>query len=235
MPTDTQSASPLQSFIDAHRRAGTPDDQIRNQLLQTGWAPDQVNKAMIGEAPTPPTPVENNMTTQTSNAGTPLQVENVQYNMRMKPVQSKVGMYIRIAGVSLWFTVIFVCGFLTSLIDRIAGSTDEIGSGLIFTLSLTIVTVPIFLVAYNKFLGEQKKNPAANDDIFFKQSVRRGLGFGVVFGAIAAVVTLYQFLSTVFLPESDGSYTNAFTALIFTIGLANIVYFYWRLHAQTQR
>jgi len=235
MPSDTNTTSPLQSFIDAHRKAGTPDDQISIQLLQAGWPLDQVSKAMLGDVPTPPAPVQNNMTAQTGNTGTPLQIENVQYNMKMKPVQSKVGLYIKIAGVSLWFTVVFVSGFLASLVQQLGGSDEQLGSLLVLTLSLAIVTIPIFVIAYRKFMAEQKKNPTSADDIFFKQSVRNGLWFSVVLGAIAAVVTLYQFMSSAFLPDSGSTYTGAFSALMFALGFGGMVYFYWRLHAKTQR
>lgn len=225
----------LESFIDSHRKAGTTDEQITVQLLQAGWPLDQVTRALSADAPTPEPSVHNNMTAQTGNAGTPVQIENVQYNMRMKPVESKVGLYIRIAGVGLWFTAFFVAGFFASLIQQLSGTDQQLGQALVFTLSLSVVTIPIFLVAYSKFRAEQKRNPASTDDIFFKQSVRRGLWFNVVIGAIAAIATVYQLLSTMFLPENGTTYASGLSALCFTLGFGGVVYFYWRLHAQTQR
>jgi hypothetical protein len=225
----------LISFIDAHRKAGTTDEQITVQLLQAGWPLDQVTQALAHDAPTPDPAVQNNMSAQTGNAGTPMQVENVSYNMRMKPVQSKVGLYIKFAGVGLWLTAFFVSGFFASLIQQLSGSDQQLGQALVFTLSLSVVTVPIFLIAYSKFRAEMKKNPADIDDIFFKQSVRRGLWFNVVIGAIAAVVTVYQLLSTLFLPDNGTTYASSLSALCFTLGFGGVVYFYWRLHALTRR
>ena len=225
----------LESFIDSHRKAGTTDEQITVQLLQAGWPLGQVTHALTADAPAPQPPVHNNMTAQTSNAGTPLQIENVQYNMRMKPVESKVGLYIRFAGVGLWFTAFFVAGFFASLIQQLSGSDQQLANALVFTLSLSVVTVPIFLVAYSKFRSEQKRNPASIDDIFFKQSVRRGLWFNVVIGAIVAIATVYQILSAAFLPDNGTTYTSGLSTFCFALGAGGVVYFYWRLHAQTQR
>ena len=185
--------------------------------------------------PTVAAALDPNQPAQTSAGGAPMQVENVQYNMRMKPVESKVGLYIKIAGAGLWFTVVFLCIFLATLIQKIAGSSDDMGAALVLTLSLCIVTTPIFIVAYKKFLGERAKNPASADDIFLKKHVRSGLWLSVVLGAITTVITLYQFLSSAFLKNSASSYSDALSVLVFALGFGGIVYFYWQLHSRTQR
>jgi|GEM_PF-2169457 len=232
---NTHQAPNVEQYVEHQRAAGKSDLEIGMQLMQAGWTQEQINQVMLAQVPTPPTPAPYNQSSQTSNNGTPIQVENVQYNMRMKPVESKVGLYIKIAGAGLWFTVFFVCGFLSTLIDRIAGSHNDLGAALVLTLSLAVVTTPIFIIAYKKFHAEQLKNPITNDDIFFKRSVRRNLTWGIVFGAIAAIITLYQFMSAAFLKNSGGSYSSALSALIFALGFGGIVFFYWQLHAKTQR
>lgn len=230
-----QSAPSIHEYVQHQRKAGKTDLDIGMQLMQAGWTQDQINQVLLAGVPAPQAPVAYNQLAQTSNAGTPLQVENVQYNMRMKPVESKVGLYIKIAGAGLWFTVLFLCGFLTTLIHKIAGDGGDLGAALVFTLSLAVVTTPIFILAYRKFRTEQLKNPITSDDIFFKRSVRRSLTWGIIFGAIAAIITLFQFMSALFLKNSGGSYSSALSALVFALGFGGIVYFYWRLHAKTQR
>ena len=78
------------------------------------------------------------------------------------------------------------------------------------------------------------RNPAAHDDIFFKKHVRRSLWSAIVLGALVAVFAIYQFLSLLTL-GSYGSYSEPLSGLVFVIGLGAIVFFYWRLHAKTQR
>ncbi len=242
----------IQDFIAQNRKPETTDQEITDQLLQAGWTQEQINSVITPsatpaatEAPASSVPTTaqpaaapDPQTAQTGNSGTPLQVESVQYNMGMKPVESKVGLYIKIAGAGLWFTVVFVCIFLATLVQRIAGDTNsDLAGALVLTLSLSVVTTPIFIVAYKKFLAENAKNPATQDDIFFKKHVRKNLWTSIVFGAIAAVSTVYQFLSTMFLSSSNNgsSYAGGFSALVFTLGFGGIVYFYWCLHATTRR
>ena len=234
MATADHQAS-VQAYIDHQRKAGLTNEQIGMDLMRSGWSLEHVNAALGTGIPAPATSVSNSMTAQTGNAGMPLQVENVQYNMKMKPVQSKIGLYIKIASTSLWFTVVFVCAFLATVIQKVAGNSGDLGSSFVLTLSLAVVTTPIFLVAYSKFRAEERKNPISRDDIFLKQSVRKGLWGAVVLGAIASVIALYQVLGATFLKESSASYATGFSALVFALGFGSLVYFYWGLHAKTQR
>lgn len=226
----------IQSYVDKHRKSGLSDQDIATNLLKAGWSQAQVDGALGNDVPPPPPPAVTNVTSaQTSSSGTPLQVENVQYNMSIKPVESKVGLYIKIASTGLWLTVIFVCAFLSALISKAGGESSDLGAATVMTLSLSVIAVPIFIIAYKKFLAEQANNPATTDDLFFKKHVRRGLWFSIVLGSLCAFSFLYGLLSTAFLENGDSSYSDAFTALVFALGFGGIVFFYWRLHARTKR
>jgi len=235
MDNQHSQAPDIDSYIASHRQAGTTDEQITIQLLQNGWTLEQVQKALNKDVPAAPSPVTNNFSAQTGNTGTPIQVENVQYNMKMKPVESKVGLYIKVASVGLWFTVLFVASFLSTLVQKIAGNGGDVANELVLTLSLSVVAIPIFLIAYKKFRAELVKNPVTNDDIFFKKIVRLNLWWGIIWGALASVITVYQLLAAAFLRNSSGSYAAAFSALMYALGFGVIIMFYWRLHAKTQR
>lgn len=207
-------------------------DKPQDQVAQVT---EQLTVTTNVNAPASGIPAVNN-TAQTGNVGTPLQVENVQYNMSVKPVESKVGLYMRVLSIAMWFTVIFACSFLSSLVSRIVGDdSSDLGSALVVTLSLLAVSTPIFVVAYRKFKNEERNNPAVIDDLFFKKSVRQNLWVGVVLGAIAAFSFIYTVLSGAFLEDNEADPAGIFSALIFTLGFGSIVWFYWKLHAQTKR
>jgi len=223
-----------QQYIDAQRKAGVSDNAIMAQMIQAGWDHADVSNMLSSDVPQPPVPMPAHNYSQTGNTGVPLQVENVQYNMRVKPVESKIGLYVRLTMLGLWLTVIAVCSFLSGLINAIAYEGSDFGPIAVFAISLAAVSVPVLIIANQKRAKEMARDPRLIDDLFYKRRIRHSLVVAVVISALTAFSLLYQILSKLFL-HGDVSGSSILSTLVFLLGLGCILAFVWKLHAKTQR
>lgn len=229
-------------YIAAQRKAGHNDPAIIETLVQNGWDRNAAAAAVNGgsNVPPPPPPAQPapvNQYSQSGNAGVPLQVENVAYNMRMRPVESKIGLYMRFTNWGLWISVFAVCGFFATIVGRIAGSDSDLGVATALAFSFSAIAVPIFIIANKKRNAELDTNPALIDDIFYKRSIRQGLGWAIGLTAVSTFFMLYGFLSLLFLNKDPDSSDTAtpFQAFIYALGFGAALYFYWLQHARTRR
>lgn len=226
----------LHDFIESQRKAGHNDEAIEQSLMQAGWDRSQVVAALSAGMPVPPRPNVVNQSSQTGNTGTPVQVENVQYSMKVKPVESKIGLYTRLANMSLWFTVVFICIFLVTIVEKISGHGGDITSIAIITFSLSIVTVPIFVISNKKRSKELDTNPELIDDLFFKKSIRNNLYSAIVLTAISVFGTVSTFLFLLFKGSASGrSFSSVINWFIFAGGFGAVMAVLWPLHARTKR
>lgn len=227
----------IEEYIAHKRHAGVPDQQIYTQLVQHGWDPNEVTRLLTDDVPTPPAPAPYHQYAQTGNTGQPIQVENVQYNMTMKPVESKIGLYMRLTMLGLWVSVTAACVFLAQLISKTANSGTDMGMTAVVVISFLAVSLPIFWFANQKRLAAMQKDPRLVDDLFYKKRVRKSLRFAIILTAIAGFISVFTLLSMLFL-KNDNSSTKVqdfFAALVYTAGFGGILAFTWKLHAKTQR
>ena len=237
MPASNEHTPPsIQDYIAAQRDKGISDEHILHQLVQAGWDANEVSQLLAAGVPAPDVPLPPHQYSQTGNTGTPLQVENVQYGMRMRPVESKVGLYLRLTMLGLWVTVFAVCVLLANIIDKVMkDSTADLGSALVVVLSLCAVSVPLFVVANKKRATAIQNDPRLLDDLFFKKQVRKSLNTAVILTAIAGFITILSLLSTLFLKNSGLEIADFLMGLIFSAGFGLVLAFTWQLHAKTQR
>lgn len=227
-------------YIQSELKAGRSQAEVVGALVASGWQQDAAQTVVSQAAgvPMPPSgsaaPAPPNTTSQTGNAGTPLQVENVQYNMTMAPVESRVGFFLKIASVGLWFMAFFVAVTLATLIAKADDSSIEVAGVIVFTVSLSVAALPTFFIANKKMEEEFAKNPAQVDDLFFKKATRSGLYGAVVLTAISVISAVYNLLASAFL-EDGGSVTGFFQAFAFVIGFGAVMAYFWRLHGRTKR
>jgi len=228
-------------FIKKKIKDGMEPSAVVRLLTSSGWQHFSAQKA-VQEAMDVPAPPDNvplapvNETAQTGNTDKPVQVENVQYSMGVKPVESRIGTFLKISAAGLWLTAIFVSWFVASIIGLASdGSTDGLSGQIVFTVSLSAVSVPMFVIADRKVREELLKNQALVDDLFFKKNVRSGLNAAIGLTGVTAFITVFTFLSAAFIADSDVGFINGFQSLIFTVGFAGALYYYWRLHALTKR
>ncbi|MDX1765675.1 MAG: hypothetical protein R3313_01850 [Candidatus Saccharimonadales bacterium] len=238
----SESETEHTKFIKKKFKEGMEPSAVVRLLTSSGWQHYSAQKA-VQEAMDVPAPPDDtslapppNETAQTGNTGTPVQVENVQYNMGVKPVESRIGTFLKISAVGLWLTVIFVSWFVASIIGLASdGSTDGLSGQIVFTVSLSAVSVPTFVIADRKVREELLKNNALVDDLFFKKNVRSGLNAAIGLTGISAFITIFTFLSAAFIADSDVGFLNGFQSLVFTAGFGCALLYYWRLHALTKR
>lgn len=229
----------IDGFIAVQRKTGQADPAIIDILVQNGWDRDAAATAVNGSSHVPPPPAQPvpvNQYSQTGNVGVPLQVENVAYNMKMRPVESKIGLYMRFTNWGLWVSVLAVSGFFATIVSRLAGSESDLGAATVLAFSIAAIAVPIFIVGNKKRVAELNANPALIDDIFHKRSIRHGLGWSIGLTAISAFTMIFGFLSLIFL--NDGSEKDVIVplqAFVYVLGFGSALYFYWRLHARTRR
>src|SRR3990167_10562280 len=226
------------NFIKEQVKTGKSDAEITDLLVNNGWdrstASAEVNK-IIG-IPQPQNPVAANQSAQTGASATPVQVENVQYNMNVKPVESKVGVYVRIASIGLAVGVLTVIYIINSLIAKqLSNDTVDLGIVMVLSISLLAVAIPTYYISNSKLTKELSDNPSLYDDLFFKKTVRRSLVSSVILTAGSLFFTIYGFASVMFLDKSDLKPQHAYAWLAYTLGFAVIMAYYWRLHKRTKR
>lgn len=230
----TQDKQTIEDYIRHKRQSGMSDQDIAEHLVRAGWNQQDVSNLLSDDVPPPPAPLPNNEYSQTGNTGRPLQVENVAYNMKMKPVESKIGIYIRLTMLGLWATVIAVCSLLSTVVQASDESSD-VGAVLVFVISACVISVPIFWIANKKLRAALAADPRLVEDLFFKKKVRGHLMFAVVATAIAGFFAIFQLLSLLFLESADANFADSMSALVFALGFGAILAFLWQLHAQTKR
>lgn len=234
MNKDNQS----QSFINEQAKSGKSAAEITELLVNNGWdrnaATTEVNNVL--NVPQPQNPVPVTQTAQTGASGTPMQVENVQYNMNVKPVESKVGVYIRIASIGLVVGVLTVVYLINSLIAKQI-SSEDIDLGVVFVLSISLlaVAIPTYYISNSKLSKELAGNSALYDDLFLKKTVRRSLVGSVILTAMSLFFTLFTFISLMFLEGSNLELEDAYGWLLYSLGFGAILAYFWRLHKRTKR
>lgn len=235
MSTSHQPQS-IEEYIQKQRNAGVSDHAIFSKLVQHGWDQQEVQRLLNDDVPPPPAPLPHHNYTQTGNTGVPMQVENVQYNMNIKPVESKIGLYMRLMMLGLWVSVIAVCSFFAQLASKVADpDMTDMGATIVGVVSFLVVSVPVFWIANLKRKAAMEKDPRLVEDLFFKKRVRKSLRFAVVLTAIATFVAVFTLLSGLFLQNEETDMSAFFAALSFALGFGGILAFVWQLHARTQR
>ncbi len=229
-----------EAFIKQQLENGATPQQVVSMLVSNGWQTEQAQQAVNNASsppPPPPPPAQAapaNTTSQTGNEGTPLQVENVQYNMKMKPVRSRIGLFSRFVAIALWILSFFVGSSLVAIVGRFTDSSVDVAEGLVLTIALSVVLVPIFVVANKKLKAELAKNPNIVDDLFFKKSVRANLYAGVIIAGLLVFIAVFAFLSIFFLGD-EGNAIEALHPLLFAGAFSSVIFYYWPLHAKTRR
>src|SRR5690348_2839325 len=121
-----------EQYVEAQRKAGLSDNEIMSKMIQAGWDHNDVTALLSGDVPPPPSGSPSHNYAQTGNTGVPIQVENVQYNMKVKPVESKIGTYLRLTMLGLWFSVAAVCSLLAGIINKVGNEFYDVGPVAVF-------------------------------------------------------------------------------------------------------
>lgn len=190
-----------------------------------------------------------NQTSQTGNAGTPIQVENVQYNVNVKRVTSKIGLSVFLSAILLWvisFIAIVVltairtkffpdCEFGPKGIGFCENDVSFFGETMVFSISALIPVVPIFIFLIYRTKKILAENPSSSDDIFFKRTIRFHLVISLLVALGWSYVAVYNFLAKIFLKYQDITGGMIADSFIYAVIFIVMTFFFWRYEKRTRR
>ncbi len=229
----------IEDFINQKRKEGQSDDLIMSELIALGWDKNIVLQKLAGVlAPTP----DNGsiQTSQTGSIGAPIQVENVQYNVKVKGVSSKIGLTAFLSAIMLWI-IAFVVAFLLLTIrtqfipDAIPDTTISFAEALVFCISLLAPVAPLFVFLFIRMKKLLAENPANRDDLFFKRSIRFNLIISLLIALAWSYVAVYNILGMLILKNQDITGGMIADGIIFAVVFITTTLFFWHYQRLTKR
>lgn len=231
----------LDAFIAQKRTEGQSDEMILQELVTAGWEKAMVLAALAGgNIPQPAviTPVAP-VTSQTSGAGQPVQVENIQYNVKVDKVRSKTGLASMVSGLMAWMIAIVGMFILLIVRQAILPDAGEASSDLlemiVFGVAVLVPVLPIGIFATKRLNRALAENPAAIDDIFFKRSIRWNLILSLFVAGLWAIVFVYNLLAIIVLGDENVTRGMTLDSFLFFAPFMGLVYFFWTYQRQTKR
>ena len=151
---------------------------------------------------------------QTGSPQKPIQVENVQYNVRVGKFFSRVGFAFVVASTSLIFLALVLAWTLHGVAGQMFGfAKDVVTERIIILIALSVPLIPLHLFS-TKRLKKLIENPVNLEDIIFKKHLRKALWGEIIIGVFYISYGIYKGLSVIFLDKS-GSAAEAFSSAIF--------------------
>lgn len=233
----------ISSFIAQKRAEKQSDEMILQELMAVGWDKNLVLQKLAGsQTPTPPpssSPSSGVVTAQTGGVGAPIQLENVQYNVKLKKTRSKVGLASTISAIFGWLTAIMIVTFLLALRSMWLPDAGEDTSGakemIVFAIAVLVPVLPICIFAIKRLNKALSENPATVDDVFFKKSIRFNLILSLLAACGWAIVFVYNILAKIILHNQDLSRGAIIDGFLFFLPTAALVYLFWHYQKLTKR
>lgn len=182
-----------------------------------------------GEAGAGSTPVM----AQTGSAQAPVQVENVQYGVKVGGFMSKIGLTFVIASVSVTILALSIAYALEGAVTVHDGSND-VAERFIWLVSIAIPLLPLFLFT-NKRLSTLVADPVMREEITFKKRLRRALWIEIIFAALCIAAGVYGGLSVALLHESGDALESFASAVFYGGAFALLALWSYSFQKKTQR
>ena len=187
----------------------------------------------------PPMPTAGAATSQTGGAGAPIQVENVQYNVNVGKVKSKIGLASTLTSIFGWITVFVVAFGLVSLgeilFPGLGADPEGAKEFLVFGISVLVPVLPLFIFSVKRLNKALAENPLSIDDLYFKRSIRFNLVFGLIITCFWTIAFVYNILAMTLLQNKDVTGGAIFDSFFFFVTPAAFVYFFWTYQQKTKR
>jgi hypothetical protein len=231
----------LDEFITNKRKAGEGDAMISEELVALGWDRTTVLRQLAGgDAPQSKTILSATPTSQTGNPGVPLQIENVQYNVNVGKVRSKVGLAILLFSVFAWILSVFVTLFLLDARQAVIPSADDVGGfgvkeSFVLLFAISVPLVPLLIFSYKRTLKNLAENAASYDDLFFKRTVRINLVLALILGAGWIVIAMYNILDLLVLGDKTMTAGTIVNSFIFALCPVALLAVFWMFQRKTKR
>lgn len=178
-------------------------------------------------------------TNQTGGTGTPKQVENVQYNVNVGTVRSKVGLASTLSSLFGWATalmaVIGMLAIVQMVLPKDVNEMQQSKESLVVAISGLVPILPLFIFTVKRLNKALKENPANWDDLFFKKSIRFNLVLALIISCFWAITLVYNILAKFILNNGNITIQVVLNNLVFLLPPAALVYFYWTYQQKTKR
>lgn len=223
----------LMTYIKTKRDGGVKDDQIRSNLIASGWPAEQVEAGLkadlLGDVPPPPPPMHQS-TVAPAPTGQPIAVMNV---------ATTRGIEYTIMFVGLWISATAVGFLLHSSVDGLTGKQGTFDGVAPFAGAALLVALPIFSFLFLRLKKAELTEPAMRNDPSRKKAIQTTLlitfliGIGKIIGYVFSLLNGGGEGYGLF---GGGSSTDVAVSPIFdllhtaiTLGIAGGIFaYYWR-------
>jgi hypothetical protein len=175
---------------------------------------------------------------QTGVPGTPVQVENVQYNVNAGKVKSKIGFAGHLTFLMAWavgtIALFSVIGVRNIIAPTSPEEAEEWRGVLVLLLSFAIPVVPLFIFLIKRIKTLLIQNPAGNDDITYKKSIQVHLVLSLVNTVAWVGIASYNILAKLLLDEQIAAY-QIVDGFFFALTAVVLSYFFWTYQKETKR
>lgn len=172
---------------------------------------------------------------QTGTGSTPIQVENVQYNVPVPHYTSKPGLVFGIAKISLAAFLLAVASSLYEITGLLLGFAGEHVAGNIqLMVSLSVPAGVIAFVSVRRMKTIIADSPALLEDITFKARLRRAFIFFLSLSALFVFVTIFNTIG-IFVGTASHPVTNSFFSLYYGGGLIIMTLWLYSYQVKTRR
>ena len=170
---------------------------------------------------------------------TPIKVENIQYNVNVGTVKSKVGLASTLTAVFGWITALMVICSLLALISILLKPTPEdvlqAKNTLVFAIAVLVPILPLFIFSVKRLNKSLKENQANLDDLFFKKSIRFNLILGLIISCFWSITLVYNILAKIILQNDKITLVTILNNIAFLLPPAIFLYFFWTYQQKTKR
>ena len=176
---------------------------------------------------------------QTSGSGVPVQVENVQYNVKVGKVRPKIGLAAFLTSILVWVLAGIMTLLLHSIRAKLLPSINDNMTGfaeqMVLSISMLVPIVPLLWYLtrrLNKILAE---NPTAIEDLFLKKTIRFHLVVSVIFAVWWIMVTVYNILAKTILDHQNITSGMILDSVIFALIYSCVAFFFFYYQNMTKR
>jgi len=176
---------------------------------------------------------------QTSGNGTPVQVENVQYDVKVGKVRSKIGLAAFLTSLSVWALALIMTLLLHSVRAKLLPSINDDMNGfaeqMVLSISMLVPIVPLLWYLTRRLNKILVENPTAIEDLFFKKTIRFHLVVSVIFAVWWIMVTVYNILAKTILDHQNITAGMILDSVIFALIYSYVAFFFFHYQNMTKR
>ncbi|MGI9027332.1 MAG: DUF5671 domain-containing protein [Candidatus Saccharimonadales bacterium] len=224
----------LTTYITTKRDAGLDDDQIRANLITSGWAAEIVDAALKADlsddVPPPPPPPLAQPISPASNLNNPIAVMNV---------STTRGIEYLIMFIALWITATAIASLLHHSVETLSG-IDGIYYGIApLAAPALIVSLPIFGYLFLRLKKAEIEEPEIRKDPSRKRAIQLTLLVTFLIGIGKIIAYLFSLINGG--GEGGGIFEDGYETeyvispiydilhAIITLGIAGGIFvYYWR-------